>query len=166
MPEMDGMDLLHAIRDPDETSRSSSSRARIRTPCRASDPRRSYHVTKPFDVDEVRDVIERAVEAGRLRVAARGGARHRPPHHGRLGSDSPGPPAAARVAAKDIHPGQDEYEVTSPSASTTVTQKAPTAPAAAPSTSARTRAGTDGNQPDRGPASVATSSRGGAASPR
>jgi len=73
MPEMDGMDLLRAIRDRDEAlpvillTAHGSERLAVRA-IRAG----AYeYVTKPFEVDELGVALERALEARRLRVANR-----------------------------------------------------------------------------------------------
>jgi DNA-binding NtrC family response regulator len=73
MPEMDGMDLLRAIRERDESlpvillTAHGSERLAVRA-IRAG----AYeYVTKPWDVDELLVALERALEARRLRLANR-----------------------------------------------------------------------------------------------
>jgi DNA-binding NtrC family response regulator len=107
MPEMDGMELLRAIRDRDEslpvilvTARGSE-----RLAVRAVRAGAYEYVTKPFDVDELGVVIERALEARRLRLENRQlTAEHAIGR--RIVGDSPAMgqllDATARVAGKDI----------------------------------------------------------------
>jgi DNA-binding NtrC family response regulator len=107
MPEMDGMELLRAIRDRDETlpvilvTAHGSERLAVRA-IRAG----AYeYVTKPVDVDEVGVVIERALESRRLRLENRKlTAEHAIGR--RILGESPSMrhllDAAARIAGKDI----------------------------------------------------------------
>jgi two-component system response regulator AtoC len=107
MPEMDGMELLRAIRERDESlpvillTAHGSERLAVRA-IRAG----AYeYVTKPFDVDELAMALERALEARRLRLANRQLAAEHAIGH-RIVGDSPAMrhllEAAARVAGKDI----------------------------------------------------------------
>ena len=107
MPEMDGMDLLRAIRDRDEAlpvillTAHGSERLAVRA-IRAG----AYeYVPKPFDVDELGVALERALEARRLRVANRQlSAEHAIGR--RIVGDSPAMrrllDTVSRVAGKDI----------------------------------------------------------------
>jgi DNA-binding NtrC family response regulator len=107
MPDMDGMELLAAIRERDDTlpvlllTAHGSERLAVRA-IRAG----AYeYVTKPFDVDETTLAIERALEARALRVRNR----HLAAEHAigrRIVADSPAMggllAAAVRVAPRDI----------------------------------------------------------------
>jgi DNA-binding NtrC family response regulator len=107
MPEMDGMDLLGAIRERDGSlpvillTAHGSERLAVRA-IRAG----AYeYVTKPFDVDELAVALERALEARLLRLRDRQlTAEHAIGH--RIVGDSPAMrhllQATARVAPKDI----------------------------------------------------------------
>ncbi|MFL5271063.1 MAG: sigma-54-dependent transcriptional regulator, partial [Anaeromyxobacteraceae bacterium] len=107
MPDMDGMELLAAIRDRDGTlpvlllTAHGSERLAVR----AIKAGAYEYVTKPFDVDETTLALERALEARALRVRDR----HLAAEHAigrRIVADSPAMgallAAAVRVAPRDI----------------------------------------------------------------
>ena len=107
MPDMDGMELLRAIRERDESlpvillTAHGSERLAVR----AIRSGAYEYVTKPFDVDELAMALERALEARLLRLRNRQlTAEHAIGH--RIVGDSAAMrhllEAAARVAPKDI----------------------------------------------------------------
>src|SRR5919198_1798540 len=107
MPDMDGMELLRAIRERDESlpvillTAHGSERLAVR----AIRSGAYEYVTKPFDVDELGMALERALEARLLRLRNRQlTAEHAIGH--RIVGDSAAMrhllDAAARVASKDI----------------------------------------------------------------
>jgi len=73
MPEMDGMELLRAIRERDESLPiiMLTAHGSERLAVRAIKAGAYEYVTKPFDVDETTIVLERALEARSLRVRNR-----------------------------------------------------------------------------------------------
>jgi two-component system response regulator AtoC len=107
MPEMDGMELLRAIRERDETvpvillTAHGSERLAVR----AIKAGAYEYVAKPFDVDEMTVAVARALEVRALRVRNRQLAAEQSIGR-RVVADSPAMrhvlDAAARVAPKDI----------------------------------------------------------------
>jgi two-component system, NtrC family, response regulator AtoC len=107
MPDMDGMELLAALRERDDTlpvlllTAHGSERLAVR----AIKAGAYEYVTKPFDVDETTLALERALEARALRVKNRQLAAEHAIGR-RIVADSPAMSAllaaAARVAPRDI----------------------------------------------------------------
>src|SRR5438105_10125712 len=73
MPEMDGVQLLQAIRDRDESLPviMLTAHGSERVAVRAMKSGAYEYVTKPFEIDEISLVIDRAVEARALRTQNR-----------------------------------------------------------------------------------------------
>ncbi len=107
MPEMDGLEVLRQVRDRDATlpvlllTAHGSERVAVS----AMKAGAYDYLTKPFDIDEVVLVVERALEARRLRVATRHLAAERALGH-RIVGDSPPMrrllEAVGRVADKNV----------------------------------------------------------------
>src|SRR5216684_2876658 len=73
MPEMDGVQLLQAIRERDESLPviMLTAHGSERVAVRAMKSGAYEYVTKPFDIDEVSLVLDRALEARALRIQNR-----------------------------------------------------------------------------------------------
>ncbi|HEU4409963.1 MAG TPA: sigma-54 dependent transcriptional regulator [Polyangiaceae bacterium] len=107
MPEMDGLEVLRQVRDRDATlpvlllTAHGSERVAVS----AMKAGAYDYLTKPFDIDEVVLVVERALEARRLRVATRHLAAERALGHRIVGDSAPMRrllDAVGRVADKDV----------------------------------------------------------------
>jgi DNA-binding NtrC family response regulator len=107
MPEMDGLEVLRQVRDRDATlpvlllTAHGSERVAVS----AMKAGAYDYLTKPFDIDEVVLVVERALEARRLRVSTRHMAAERALGHRIIGDSQPMRrllDAAGRVADKDV----------------------------------------------------------------
>src|SRR5207248_5558168 len=107
MPEVDGIELLQAIRERDQslpvillTAQGSE-----RTAVRAMKAGAYEYVTKPFDIEEMGVVIERALEARALRVQNRQPVAERAIGRAIVGESLPMRrlmEAVARIAPRDI----------------------------------------------------------------
>jgi DNA-binding NtrC family response regulator len=107
MPEMDGLDLIRTIRetDPSLPVILLTAHGSERVAVNAMKAGAYDYATKPFDIDEIGLIVERALETRRLRVENR----HLTAEHAigmRIIGDSPVMrrllAAASRVAAKDV----------------------------------------------------------------
>jgi two-component system response regulator AtoC len=107
MPEMDGLEVLRQVRDRDATlpvlllTAHGSERVAVS----AMKAGAYDYLTKPFDIDEVVLVVERALEARRLRVATRHLAAERALGHRIVGDSLPMRrllEAVGRVADKNV----------------------------------------------------------------
>src|SRR5512138_1653343 len=107
MPEMDGVQLLQAIRERDESLPviMMTAHGSERLAVRAMKSGAYEYVTKPFDIDEISLVIDRALEARALRVENRRLSAERAIGRAIIG-DSPAMrrllDAVGRIAPRDI----------------------------------------------------------------